>query len=261
MEIFEVELFGREGWQVDRWSTESVFHGFLGAQLDVRNSLESLAKVVCESAHDRLRALRFLELEQIHSTDIINFDPSCVEHYSRPRGDAWLVDFSRLGPGPVAFAIRTADCLPVLIRCRNAGRFFGALHCGWRGCLAGLLPKALEHLLRNRVRAEEIELAVGPGARSCCFEIETELAEKFLSTWGSTLRGKQIMELSNNIIHCDLPQLLRAQAVSLGVAEDHIAESKLCTICDPRFFSYRREKAASGRQLSFIGSVLVNNNS
>jgi copper oxidase (laccase) domain-containing protein len=49
----------------------------------------------------------------------------------------------------------------------------------------------------------------------------------------------------------DLLPAALAQLDAAGIPEARRDATGVCTICDPRFHSYRRERSASLRQLSF----------
>jgi copper oxidase (laccase) domain-containing protein len=46
--------------------------------------------------------------------------------------------------------------------------------------------------------------------------------------------------------HLDLKAVARRQLAAAGV--EAVQDSGLCTICDPRFFSHRRDRGRTGRQ-------------
>ncbi len=165
----------------------------------------------------------------------------------------------------VGVMVLTADCLPVLL---GSERAVAAVHAGWRGLAAGVLeegvralreldqaqgdptlvsaqpghacgdsgrapePQVKAHAEPAR-RADEIVAVIGPGAGPCCYEVGPEVHGAF----GGAHRA------GNNI---DLPALARERLLRAGV--DRVEQVKLCTICDERFFSHRREGQAAGRQ-------------
>jgi copper oxidase (laccase) domain-containing protein len=50
----------------------------------------------------------------------------------------------------------------------------------------------------------------------------------------------------------DLLPAALGQLHAAGISEGRCDAAGICTICDPRFHSYRRERSSSLRQLSFI---------
>jgi len=93
----------------------------------------------------------------------------------------------QLGPGDaiiskqpgVNLAIRTADCVPILIVDPRT-RAVAAVHAGWRGTVAEIAPKAVAAMGREfGSRPEDLEIAIGPGIGPCCFEVGPEVAVQF----------------------------------------------------------------------------------
>jgi YfiH family protein len=129
----------------------------------------------------------------------------------------------------VGALVMTADCLPVALGCEGA---VAMVHAGWRGLAAGALEQGVL-ALRELAGDEEIEAIVGPGAGVCCYEVGEEVHEAF----GGVGRADG---------HIDLRAIAHERLAAAGVG--HVRDVPACTICDPRFFSYRREGARAGRQ-------------
>lgn len=124
--------------------------------------------------------------------------------------------------------VLTADCLPVALGCRGA---VAMLHAGWRGLAAGVLEEGVR-ALRELGGTEPICALIGPGAGSCCYEVGAEVHEALT---GEPHAGR-----------IDLRAVARRRLLAAGAAE--VCDVPLCTICDERFFSHRREGARAGRQ-------------
>ena len=71
-----------------------------------------------------------------------------------------------------------ADCIPALIADARTGAF-AAVHAGWRGTLAGVLPAAVRRAGRRvrRARPADLRVALGPAIGVCCFEVGDEVVE------------------------------------------------------------------------------------
>jgi len=166
--------------------------------------------------------------------------------------------------GSVAVGVYVADCGPLLIADARTGAF-AAVHAGWRGTVAGVLPATIEAMRRvYGSRPDDLRIAVGPCIGRCCFEVGTEVVEAVLRAWpwaeeeglispprpGSHAESGATVELKP---HVDLPGLNAAQARRAGVPGVQIEESGVCTSCDRlRFFSYRRDQGHTGQQAAFI---------
>ncbi len=131
-------------------------------------------------------------------------------------------------PG-VAAMVLTADCIPVVLGAEGA---VAALHAGWRGLAAGVLEEGVRALREVGGRGEMAAI-VGPCAGACCYEVGEEVHAVF----GDVHREGRLI---------DLRAIAHERLLAAGVAE--VGDVNACTICDERYFSYRREGAQAGRQ-------------
>jgi YfiH family protein len=129
----------------------------------------------------------------------------------------------------VAAMVLAADCIPVVLGADGA---VAALHAGWRGLAAGVLEEGVR-ALREVGGQGDVLAVVGPCAGACCYEV----GEEVHSAFGDAHRHGRLI---------DLRALARDRLLGAEVAE--VRDAPLCTICDERFFSYRREGARAGRQ-------------
>jgi hypothetical protein len=235
MEFQEKKYKNFTYWHLPHLTDRGVFHGFGGSSLDIRKDEKAWAQTYPRGPKLRL-------LKQVHGTSIARAGEVGAEY----EADAWVQ--TKEFPDSV-FGIRTADCVPVLL---FAPGVTAAIHCGWRGVLGNLLGKTIYELGKLGVKSPDIQLAIGPHARGCCYEIGVDLEEKIadqtLVSRGSVIRD----DAESGKMYCELGVVLRAQAEELGVLADNYYEHEACTICSDKFFSYRRQKDLAGRQLSFV---------
>lgn len=143
----------------------------------------------------------------------------------------------------VLLVIRTADCLPLFVHDPIRG-VIGLAHVGWRG-LVKRLPQRLLGVVRQHYRAQldTIRVAIGPCIRACCYEVDDSFrqwAEPFVRETGGRWS-------------CDLVGWATQQLIETGVRPTRILDVQRCTSCEAsRWYSMRREGAATGRLLSFI---------
>jgi YfiH family protein len=148
-----------------------------------------------------------------------------------PRADEPRADGQATALVGVGTMVLAADCLPVALGCEGA---VAMVHAGWRGLAAGVLEQGVL-ALRELAQADEddpIVAIVGPGAGVCCYEVGAEVRRAFD---GAHARGRNI----------DLRAVARQRLLTAGV--ERVRDVDTCTICDPRFFSHRREGACAGR--------------
>ncbi|HYO81720.1 MAG TPA: peptidoglycan editing factor PgeF [Bryobacteraceae bacterium] len=137
--------------------------------------------------------------------------------------------------------IRTADCVPVLLADPRT-RSVAAVHAGWRGTAAGIIPEALERMRAlYGTHSADIVAAIGPCIASCCFEVGPDVGAQFPD------------DFEQDPPRVDLVAANRRQLYESGVAESRIDVSGLCTMCDAaEFESFRRDRERSGRMVSAI---------
>jgi purine-nucleoside/S-methyl-5'-thioadenosine phosphorylase / adenosine deaminase len=184
-------------------------------------------------------------LRQVHGRRVL--DLSALGDGGEPRPEADGIATDRVG---TFVGIWTADCVPVLLVAPSA-RVAAAIHCGWRGIAAGIVPAALE-LLRSRwnVCPAEVEAALGPSIGGCCYEVGEEVREAFVARAGNEL-GSTGFEDRGGRLHLDLRSFLIAEMRAIGLRWTERVGP--CTACTPDLLhSYRRERN-TGRQLSYIG--------
>ncbi len=169
---------------------------------------------------------RMASLKQIHSAIVLEAE----QPGTAGQGDALV---TRKGGLPVS--VRTADCYPILL-VDTKHRAVAAVHAGWRGTSAGIVSAALK---RMGADINHTYAAIGPGIGVCCYEVGDEVSRLF----GNIGRG------------CiDLAAANRDQLLEAGLRPKHIDVIGACTFCDAEnFYSYRREKDAAGRLISYIG--------
>lgn len=121
-------------------------------------------------------------------------------------------------------AIKTADCLPVVIEGEKGVVF---VHAGWRGLANGILERPEISMIKP-VRA-----FIGPSIRECCFEVSQDFRTNFPhSSFFKTVSEKLFFGLQNEA----------QQRMQSKFPELKIEQSPRCTCCDLAFHSYRRNK-------------------
>jgi YfiH family protein len=152
---------------------------------------------------------------QVHGTDIVSLGTLPCE------ADGLFVSWDELNQ---PLAIKTADCLPVVIEGAKGIVF---LHAGWKG---------LAHGIFNKPEIEMIEpqrVFIGPSIHKCCFEVTQEFHQHFPKSEYFEKRDEKLyFDLQNEArdeLRKTFPNLL------VGI-------SPICTSCNLEFNSYRRDK-------------------
>lgn len=126
-----------------------------------------------------------------------------------------------------------ADCVPVLLADPSAG-VVGAAHAGRVGARVGVVPAALEAMVRAGASIDRIEVLLGPAACGECYEVPAAMqadVEEHLPGSASTTRA--------GTPGLDIRAGLWRQLADAGVAK--IGVDPRCTVEDETLFSHRRE--------------------
>lgn len=149
-----------------------------------------------------------------------------------------------------AVGVRVADCVPVLLAHPRSGAV-AAVHAGWRGVVAGVVPSAVG-ALAAQVGAERSEFlaALGPHIGPDAFEVGHEVA----AALQGCLPGVEGVVLAREPRpHVSLATAVRAQLVRAGLFDANVEIVEGCTFRESqRFFSFRRDGKRSGRHLAVI---------
>ena len=180
-------------------------------------------------------------MSQVHGADVACAD----EDWTAVRADGCTA----FAPDR-ACALRTADCLPVLL-CDRAGSRVAAAHAGWRGLAAGVIESTVGALCRGGARlvdAGELMAWIGPGIGASVYQVGSDVFRSITET--SPEAARFFSPQPGNRWLLDLTALARRQLRRLGVVR--IYGGRWCTYSDPqRFHSFRRD-GGPARQASFI---------
>ena len=205
-------------------------------------------------ARERLRAQlglrRLARGYQVHGTTVLRSrtDPDILAQDSAGAQPTVEADGQATSVAGIGAMVLTADCLPVALGTDGA---VAMVHAGWRGLAAGVLEEGVR-ALRELDGDGELAAVIGPGAGPCCYEVGEEVHTAFggahrigapLARTSPTRASSGRTSLGRRI---DLKAIARGRLLAAGVSE--VRDVAMCTICDERFFSHRREGARAGRQ-------------
>ena len=194
---------------------------------------------------------------QVHGVDIrVVHSPNDAQQKPGVPGDDQYCDALISNTPKILLAVKTADCVPVLIGDRST-RAFAAVHAGWRGTSSSIVERAVEKLAGEfGARPENVRAAIGPAAKACCYEVGAEVLSVFKERFPDS--DKLFTPTREGHARIDLHQANRDQLIASGVSPDRIHIAPLCTMDrNDLFFSYRKEKQKHGRVgrlMSVIGT-------
>ena len=181
------------------------------------------------------------QVMQAHKTEVLHC--SGVGYVHKQEADILLA--TERG---VALAVRTADCVPILLADKQAG-VIAAVHAGWKGTVEQAALKAVQVMCTYGANAEQIVASLGPCIGSCCFTVHSDVAQKL-----DDACQKNVSFYRDGICFADLALANREQLLGASVRPENIETSSHCTAChaDPSYYSFRRDKGDTGRQLSMV---------
>lgn len=186
-------------------------------------------------------------LSQVHGRDVLFASAGGLIG----DGDALVTDRAGL-----LLAVRVADCVPVLVAVVDAdglARAVAAVHAGWRGLAAGVIPAAVS-ALRGRGpwpggAATRVLASVGPCIGADAYEVGADVIEGI----GVRVPRDCFARPGWRPGHwqADLGAAAAWQLHDVGV--DAVEVNPWCTSQDPALHSFRRDGAAAGRLAAVIG--------
>ncbi|MEC8424162.1 MAG: polyphenol oxidase family protein, partial [Myxococcota bacterium] len=175
-------------------------------------------------------------VSQVHGTRMLEaFSPGLV-------GEADAV-FTRVRGLPIA--IRTADCVPVLLA---GDAVVAAVHAGWRGAAAGIVP-AVVTALRSAQLGSGLAAAVGPAISGRHYEVGPEVVAAFRE---AAVPDHAFLVRPPGAVkdHVDVRGAVAWQLSSLGIEAVEVLPH--CTYADPGLHSWRRDGPSAGRLAAVI---------
>jgi hypothetical protein len=144
----------------------------------------------------------------------------------------------------VGLVVQTADCVPILLA---AGDALGAVHAGWRGSAANVAGAAADAILGLTEHPDSLRAWLGPAIHPCCYEVGSEVANRFPERFVRHRDGKFAL---------NLPGIVREQLERSGIDRQNITVDPSCTMCGgQRFASYRRDREGAGRMIALVARL------
>ena len=251
--------------KVPQWEKYTgLLHGFAGRRggksegaytgLNASYRVGDDPKVVSQNVCDLKLATgihggRIVTMRQVHGDQI-------VEVKDKNLKEAGEADGMITKEPDIFLAVLTADCVPLLFIAPEQ-KLVAAVHAGWRGTLAGIAEKTLRFFENQYdVPAADLEVALGPSIGPCCYEVQEDVAGSLMKRWGKLMTPSIVVKEGKSFIN--LRRLNRDILRAYGVLGNQLYQIGPCTSCAAdEYFSYRRARSETGRQMSFIGWLPV----
>jgi YfiH family protein len=247
--------------KVPRWERYGgLLHGFMGRRggksvgpysgLNVSYRVGDDPKVVSQNVCDMKLAVgihdgRIITMQQVHGDRIIEMKDNKIK-------EAGEADAMMTREKDAFLGVLTADCVPLLFVAPEQ-KIVAAVHAGWRGTCEAIAAKTVKFFLETySILPSEIEVALGPSINACCYEVKKDVVDPLIEKWGKL--AASCLQTRDQKIYLHLRNLNQAILQRAGIPESQIFQVGPCTSCAmDEFFSYRRERQETGRQISFIG--------
>lgn len=157
----------------------------------------------------------------------------------------------------IALVTSLADCQGILLYDKNK-KVIGNIHSGWNGTLHRIIQNAITLMIEEyNCDVKDIEAYICPSILICCFEVDSDVKEKFINefkdininnyiTSGDIKDDKQKYYIDTVSINIEIMK-------KLGMLEQNIFSSNICTKCNKEHFhSHRGEPNIDGRNIAFI---------
>jgi polyphenol oxidase len=176
---------------------------------------------------------KIVKSKQVHSDKVLLVNNKNLALTDKIEADALITRLQNIG-----LMVLTADCVPISLYDPQS-KSVGIIHAGWKGTKLNINRKTVDKMKEVfKSDPKKILAVIGPSAGPCCYEVSEEMIKEFRFSYGKNCINKNKL---------DLWEINKQQLLNLGVLEGNIEIQKICTICDKRFFSYRRQGEKAGR--------------
>lgn len=230
-------------------------HGFFTSAFSPRSPSEIVEALQPDADVYRVR--------QVHGNTVLT--PSEIESAAeavnnegeqepeRPPADGILTEQPQQ-----AVWVCSADCTPVLIADEKTGQV-AAVHAGWRGTAARIVPNAIARLLDSGSSLESLRIAMGPAIAGEVYQVSETVAAQVGASIVSPDKAdtpESILDILQQLpnspllddpkpgrVRLDVRRVNALQIEHLGIGSEQVAIAPHCTYQQPKhFFSYRRDK-------------------
>ncbi len=210
-------------------------HKSLNLALHVGDSSEDVAKNR-EILSKKAGTTNLVFMDQIHSDNIETITNKATNRVLKTDGIITNIK-------DIALCVMVADCIPILFY-DETKKVIAAAHAGRDGVRQKIANKLIQKMVKEfSCKVKDIKVYIGPSIKSCCYEVKNDVTdgfEKYL-----IFRGKKI--------YLDIVQKCIDDIKEIGVKEENIETSSVCTCCDKDYFSYRRD----GKTGRFCGVIVL----
>lgn len=158
----------------------------------------------------------------------------------------------------ITLATTNADCILFLIY-DPVKKVIANVHSGWRGTFQKIVKVAIDKMIVNYdCEPSDLIVCISPSIRKCHFEVDEDVKEECEKIFADTKRLDEIIECigekeGKTKYVIDTVLINRIVLNNLGVKNENIIDSGICSYCSKKFVHSRR-----GDGLDFgLGSAVI----
>lgn len=205
----------------------STYSKLKGKDFDLKKK-ENIQKLI-----ELTKLKKIIATKQIHSNKVLTINKDNMNLAEKIEADAMISNVKGVG-----LMVLTADCVPVSLYDPTT-ESVGVVHAGWKGSILGITKETIVAMKKTfNSDPKDIIAVIGPSAGGCCYEVNKEMIDAFKVKYGDECFNENKL---------DLWRVNKSQLLEAGLKIENIEIQKICTICDIRFFSYRRQEKNAGR--------------
>lgn len=183
----------------------------------------------------------FIYMDQVHSDAIKVIDDPMFNRIDKC--DAVITNKKN-----IPLMVMVADCIPILMYDKDK-KVIAAVHSGRSGTFKNIATKTVLKMKKEfSSGVENILICMGPSIGACCYEVGRDIANTAKKEFGNGC----VLEKEGKFF-LDLKWINLKQLKNVGIKEENIEISDICTCCDKNYFSYRRD----GKTGRFAGIIML----
>ena len=139
-----------------------------------------------------------------------------------------------------------ADCTMILMY-DPVNNVFANVHSGWRGTVKHIVQRAVKNLaLEYNTKPQDLICCISPAIRKECFVVKQDVVDIFIDELSYYTKKYPIIlqrepdKEGNSQFNIDTQYIIKLDLRALGVSENNIIDSGICTLCNSEYFHSRR---------------------
>lgn len=197
---------------------------------------------------------QWVYVDQVHSDQVLKLDAANRPPAGGSLGQGDAIITNEKG---IPLMLLVADCLPVFFY-DPTHQAVGLAHAGWRGTISHVAAKTMLAMGEAYgTRPEDVRVVLGPCIGPCCYEVGVEVYREFTEVF--PWAGEVFQKSSERHWKLDLAEANARQLREIGLKEENLIRSGLCTIQHSRLFYSHRAEATESEPTGRFGAFIMLN--